>query len=165
MRLSARKPLAMLAVLLTAGTLAASVAHAEPGTYGKEHHKEYHKKDHEGCEGKHKDHKHGDKQWIKDLTDEQKTEMKRLKVELKKELASLEAALKLKETDARKTVASDNPDRKAISRLASEISGLKAKALETRYDHMIKVRSLLTPEQKLEFDASVLAGDGHGWKR
>ncbi|MBE7413924.1 MAG: hypothetical protein HS130_01310 [Deltaproteobacteria bacterium] len=84
MRLSARKPLAMLAVLLTAGTLAASVAHAEPGTYGKEHHKEYHKKDHEGCEGKHKDHKHGDKQWIKDLTDEQKTEMKRLKVELKK---------------------------------------------------------------------------------
>lgn len=146
-----------LAALVAAGTLTAAAVHAEPGKYGKEHYA--------GCESKHKHERHGEKQWIKDLTAEQKTEMKRLKVELKKELASLNAAMGLKETDIRKAVASDTPDRKAISKLASEISGLKAKALETRYDHMIKVRSLLTPEQKLEFDASVLAGDGYDrWK-
>lgn len=160
MKLSIRRPLMAAAVLIAAGTLAAAAAHAEPGKYGKEHHA--------GCETKHKFHKHerhGGKHWIKDLTAEQKTEMSRLRVELKKELASLEAAVDLRETDVRNQIASDSPDRNAISKLASEISGLKAKSLETKYDHMIKVRSLLTSEQKLEFDASVLSG-GHGsWKR
>lgn len=161
MRLSFRKPLMALAVIVAAGTFAAAAAQAEPGKYGKEHGKEHYA----GCESKHKLHKHerhGGEHWIKGLTAEQKTGMSRLRVELKKELASIDAAVDLRKADIKNQVTSDTPDRKAVSRLAAEIAGLKTKALEAKYDHMIKVRSLLTPEQKLEFDSSVLTKDGRG---
>lgn len=156
-RLIGRSALA-LAIMLSAGVLAAGNVNAgDRGQHGKP--------DHEFCEAKkHGDHAHYG-EWKKTLTDAQKEELKKLHVEMKKELASLEAKVHLKKSELKNIVASDGPDRVAFARLIDEVSALKKEALKTRYEHMIKVRSLLTPEQKAAFDLSVLSKDGYGHEK
>lgn len=94
--------------------------------------------------------------WKKTLTAEQKTELDRLHVSLKKDLASMKAEIRLKKSEARTIVSSDNPDMEALSKLTAQIAGLEKEVMNAKYAHMIKVRSMLTPEQKAGFDAAVI---------
>lgn len=157
-----------MAVFLAASSLTGLPAHAEtvakPG-----------KASHEYCEGK----KHHDgydssrssrERWGKTLTGEQKTEMSSLRVSLKKELApvkTVKTAIGLKRSEVKSILTSDNPDKAALGKLVEEIAVLKKDMLKSKYEHMIKVRSLLTAEQKAMFDMAVLTekGDERGHRR
>jgi len=94
--------------------------------------------------------------WKKTLTGEQNAELDRLHASLKKDLAARKAEIRLKKTEARALVASDNPDMEALSKLTNQIAGLEKEVMNAKYGHMIKVRSMLTPEQRAGFDAAVV---------
>ena len=94
--------------------------------------------------------------WKKTLTGEQKAELDRLHASLKKDLAVAKAEIRLKKTEARALVASDNPDMEALSKLTGQIAGLEKEVMNAKDGHMIKVRSMLTPEQRAGFDAAVM---------
>ncbi|OGP14305.1 MAG: hypothetical protein A2052_09475 [Deltaproteobacteria bacterium GWA2_54_12] len=100
--------------------------------------------------------------WKKTLTGEQKTELDRLHVSLKKDLAAVKAEIRLKKTEVMTLVASDKPDMEALSKLTDHIAGLEKEVMAAKYGHMIKVRSMLTPEQKAGFDAAVVKQGKHG---
>lgn len=100
-------------------------------------------------------------EWKKTLTKEQKAEMSKLHLALKKELAPLKARINARRTDVRTTLAGDNPDRAALAKAADEISVLEKQAMQVRYEYMIKVRSLLTPEQKTAFDSGIVKDGEH----
>ncbi|CAG1065913.1 hypothetical protein BAC1_01506 [uncultured bacterium] len=102
---------------------------------------------------------YGKAAWKKTLTAEQKTELGKLQESFKNEMASQKASLKNKKEAARAIVASDTPDREALSRLTGEIASLEKGLMDAKYGHMIKVRSLLNPEQKAAFDAALKKGE------
>lgn len=117
----------------------------------------------EACEAKHRHGHHGDEfdgRWEKTLSAGQISEIATLKVALKKELSQARAAIEVKRTEARAMVASDDPDRAALARLVDEIATLERDAMNAKYGHMIKVRSLLTPEQKAAFDMAIMKKEG-----
>lgn len=159
MKISIKKPVMTMAVILAASSLTGLPARAEmkaePG-----------KASHEYCEGKkHRDgygHNRSSKEhWRNTLTGEQKTEMSRLSVSLKKELAPVKATIGLKRSEVKSILTSDSPDKAALGKLVEEMAALEKDVLRSKYEHMIKVRSLLTAEQKAMFDMAVLTEKEH----
>lgn len=102
---------------------------------------------------------YGKAAWKKTLTAEQKNELGKLQDSHKNEMASQKAALREKKEAVRGIVASDTPDKEALSRLTGEIAALEKGLMDARYGHMIKVRALLNPEQKAAFDAALKKGE------
>jgi Spy/CpxP family protein refolding chaperone len=139
------------AVSLTAGAgFAGDKAGAAAGKQA------YERCDHDG---RHEWGMYGKAAWKKTLTAEQKTELGKLQDSFKNELSSQKAALNEKKEAARTIVASETPDREALSRLTGEIAALEKGLMDARYGHMIKVRALLNPEQKAAFDAALKKGE------
>lgn len=139
------------AVSLTAG---AGFAVEKPGAAaGKQ---AYERCDHDG---RHDMEMYGKAVWKKTLTAEQKTELGKLQDSFKNEMASQKAALRDKKEAVRGIVASDTPDKEALSRLTGEIAALEKGIMDEKYGHMIKVRALLNPEQKAAFDAALKKGE------
>lgn len=143
--------------MLAAAVLAAMSFTAAPGFASEK--PDSGKQAYESCDSKggHGWDRHGKADgWKKTLTDEQKAELGRLHTALKKDLSAVKAEIRLKKTEARNIVASDNPDTEALSKLTGRIAALEKDVMDAKYAHMIKVRSMLTPEQKTKFDASAM---------
>lgn len=160
-----RKSVLAAALVLAAASLTALPARADMDAKPD-------KARHEYCGGeKHRDGYGLDRSsrghWIETLTGEQKTEITRLRVSLKKELAPVEAAIGLKRSEVNAILTSDRPDRAALGRLVEEISALKKEMLRSKYEQMIKVRSILTAEQRTAFDMAVVSEKEHGrhWRK
>ncbi|MDP2689158.1 MAG: Spy/CpxP family protein refolding chaperone [Deltaproteobacteria bacterium] len=158
MKTSIRKSAMTMAAVLAAFTLTAGTGFASTSaTHGKA--------GYERCDSKdHAKHLHGkaSKEWKKTLTQEQRTQMRELHASLEKKLAPLEARVGVKRAEIRAVAASDNPDMAALKKLVEEISALEKETMQSRYENMIKVRSLLTPEQKAAFDISLMKHGDHG---
>lgn len=141
--------------MITAGVLAAFTFTAAPApAFARIHHSGA---GYERCDGKESAmHPHREyRGWKKTLTPEQRLEVDKLHSELEKELSPLRARIGEKRAEIRKIAASDNPDITSLRRLVDEIGTLEKEAMLSRYESMIKVRSLLTPEQKAAFDKAV----------
>lgn len=158
MKKSIRKSAMTMAAVLAAFTLTAGTGLASPGANPG-------KAGYEGCDAKdHARHLHGkaSKEWKKTLTQEQRTQMKQLHASLEKELAPLKARIGVKRAEIRALAASDSPDLSALNKLVDEIGALEKEVMRSRYENLIKVRSLLTPEQKAAFDISIMKHGDHG---
>lgn len=154
--MSLGKPAMILAIFFAASSFAALPVNADyRAKDGKE--------SHEYCsEKKHDEHGKSEKaQWKKSLTAGQKAEVANLRVALKKELSTSRAKLELKEAEIGGLVVSDAPDRAALDKLIGEAAELKKEMMTAKYAHMVKVRSLLTAEQKAAFDMEVLSESRH----
>lgn len=162
MKTSIRKTAMTVAALAAALTLTAAGAGlaVEKAADGKPGYERCDTKDHAG-------HWSGklSKAWKKTLTGEQRAQVDKLHADLEKEVAPLKAKIHAKRMDVRALLTTDNPDRAALAKAVDEISVLEKQAMQARYDHMIKVRSLLTPEQKSAFDRMMMKGEGDGHGR
>lgn len=88
-----------------------------------------------------------------DLSDEQKTEIKAIHLAQMKETTPLRDDIKINKARIDAEVKKDNPDMKSIVSLveanAKLMTDIQVKSIESR----IKVRSLLTDDQKVLYDA------------
>ena len=100
--------------------------------------------------------------WKETLTDEQKLKVDKMHLELKKETGLLEARLGVEKAELAGLLVKDAADMKAIQKRLDEMARIKRDMMEKKYRHMLDVRAILTPEQRVSFDMGVLkmAGDG-----
>jgi len=98
------------------------------------------------------------------LTDEQRNQMADLRLELQKQMEPLKAKMAALRSDMKLLMIADTPDMQKIEAKSNEINKLQGQIMLLQIKHKVKVRSLLTPEQKKKFDSLVLADKG-GFKR
>lgn len=87
-----------------------------------------------------------------DLTEEQQKKIDGIQAQLDKELVPLQADLGILEAELKKLMVSENPDQGAIDKKLDEIGALMTTIEKARVHNRLKVRKVLTPEQRLQFD-------------
>ncbi|MCA9473739.1 MAG: periplasmic heavy metal sensor [Nitrospirales bacterium] len=100
--------------------------------------------------------------WTETLTDDQKAKFAKMRLELKKAKSLLKAQIKVKKIELVTLVTEDNPDQSAIDQKINEILALKKQKMQKKYAFKIAIRSMLTPEQRVQFDMSLLKKAVHG---
>jgi len=98
--------------------------------------------------------------WKQTFTEEQKMKVDKMHLELKKAMSLLEAKMNLKEVELNNLVSQDNADTKAIHRAIGEIMEFKKEMMIKKYDHMVEMRFILTPDQRVSFDLGLGGGMG-----
>ena len=98
--------------------------------------------------------------WKETLTEEQKVAADKLHLTLMRSVNVLKAQLRVKKIEANNMVVSDSPDKNAIYQKIDEILKLKRIIMQTKYDNMIEMRNILTPEQRVSFDMKLTEGAG-----
>lgn len=88
-----------------------------------------------------------------DLTEEQKTEIKKIHLAGMKDVQPLKDELKINKAKINALIKQDNPDMKEIVSLVEANGKLLTQIQVKRIEDRIQVRSLLTDEQKVIFDA------------
>ncbi len=123
-----------------------------------------------GMQGHHRHHgaHHGSHlfgpSWKQTLTEDQIRTINRLHADLAKIKAPLKARMRLAKTELAVLTTKDEPDTGAIDKKIREILDLKGRILREHSDHVIQMRTMLTPGQRASFDMHVIrkAGRKHG---
>ncbi len=98
--------------------------------------------------------------WSKTLDDEQKRAIDEMHLRLDREIAPLKAEAALKEKELNVLVTRDSPDAAAVDARIDEIVSLKRRILKARYAHIVEMRALLDPAQRISYDMGVLKRTG-----
>ncbi len=91
---------------------------------------------------------------IPDLTDEQKTKIESLKIELMKALKPIKNKIREKEAQLQTLRTEDKPDMNKIFALVDEIGMLKTQARKEHEKHIQEIRQLLDEKQRVVFDVN-----------
>lgn len=83
-----------------------------------------------------------------DLSDQQKVQMRKLRVENQKDMTELHAKIQIARLDLKELFAADKLDRGAIEKKISAISDLQHAAKIKMLDHLFAANALLSPEQQ-----------------
>ncbi len=97
------------------------------------------------------------------LTDEQKQKMMDLHLALQKEMVPLKAKLATLRADLGLLMTADKPDLKKIEAKQNQIGQVQTQMRMAFIRHQLKVREMLTPEQRKKFDSLILSGR-HGMR-
>ena len=94
------------------------------------------------------------------LTDTQKDQMRKLRLELAKKQATLQSKIKMARLDMAELFLADKPDRAAIEKQIKTVSDLQYQEKVNRLDHMFAVKDILTPEQQKMMKQHMRDGGG-----
>jgi Spy/CpxP family protein refolding chaperone len=100
----------------------------------------------------------GTHEGIPDLTDAQKDQMKKIRMEASKTMLPLQAQLEVKSAELKSLLISENPNIAAVNSKIDEIGSLRVQMQKKRVAQQLEIRKLLTPEQRLSFDERMLKG-------
>jgi len=107
---------------------------------------------------------HGMHQRIPGITDEQQEKMKTLRTKHMKEMTTFRNNLDIKRAELKALQTADNADMKAINKKIDEMGSIKTQMAKKRAAHRQEVRSMLSDDQKVFFDAHAgkhRKGKGH----
>lgn len=90
---------------------------------------------------------------IPGLSDGQKDEIKKLRLEMTKESTSIRNQIAEKRARLNTLKAQDKVDMSAINKTIDEIAALQAQQMKAKANFHVKVRALLNDEQKVAFDS------------
>lgn len=99
---------------------------------------------------------------IPDLTDEQRSKLKELRLANQKQTLPLKNQLGEKQAKLKTLTTSEKVDMKGVNKLIEEIGGLKIQMAKLKAATHQKVRAELTEEQRLFLDTHAGRGKGHG---
>ncbi len=119
------------------------------------HDVEKHKKFSHGVE------KHHDGMGFLNLTDEQKSQIKKLKTANMKEMLPLKNQIAEKKAHLRTLTTADNVDMIAVNKTIDEIVSIKATMMKKHAAHKQEMRKLLNDEQRIHFDMKMSKHKGH----
>ena len=88
------------------------------------------------------------------LSEEQRAEIKKIRTEQTKERTQIRYMLKEKQAKLEVLQTADKPDMKEINKTIDEIASIRAKEMKNQAAARQKIRSLLTEEQRVYFDAA-----------
>ena len=87
------------------------------------------------------------------LSEEQRAEIKKIRTEQTKERTQIRYMLKEKQAKLEVLQTADKPDMKEINKTIDEIASIRAKEMKNQAAARQKIRSLLTEEQRIHYDA------------
>jgi Spy/CpxP family protein refolding chaperone len=82
------------------------------------------------------------------LTDQQKKDMQKLRIDMEKKNTPLESQIRLARLEIQQLMLADSPDRAKIEKQMKEVSDVELKIKLNRLDHAFAVKGILTPEQQ-----------------
>jgi len=85
------------------------------------------------------------------LTDQQKSDIEKLRIDQQKEMVTIRAELKRENLDLLKLYKDDNPAKEKIKTQLDKISKIELKVDQLHVDHQFAVMDKLTPDQKKIF--------------
>lgn len=145
----------ILPVVMAATLLVPFAVSAEPDKHGAQgasadsHNEKAHKSAH-----------HFTDHWAKTLNDDQKARVDMMHLKLDRELVVLKAQEELVQKEINALVARDNADTSAIQAKLDELMGIKKQILRSRYAHILEMRAILTPAQRISYDMGTLEFSG-----
>ncbi|MFQ5486827.1 MAG: Spy/CpxP family protein refolding chaperone [Gammaproteobacteria bacterium] len=98
--------------------------------------------------------------WAKTLNDGQKLQIDRMHLALERQLVVLKAREDLLQKELNALTARDDADPAAIHAKIDELIAVKGEIMRRRYDHIVEMRGVLTPEQRISYDMGVLGRSG-----
>lgn len=138
----------VMVVMVTAVLFALPVHAGEDKGHGK------------GMHGAAKKAHHFTAHWAKTLSDEQKLKVDQMHLALDRELVVLKARAALLEKELNALAARDDADLEAIHAKIDELMKVKGAILRQRFDHIVEMRAILTPQQRISYDMGVLGRSG-----
>ena len=103
---------------------------------------------------------------MQNLDDKQREELKKMRTQQIKERTQMRNQLREKRAKLESLQTADKPDMKEVNKVIDEIAAIQAQEMKTQAANRQKIRSLLTDEQRVLFDArgdnrgNMRAGDG-----
>ena len=100
------------------------------------------------------------------LTDKQREELMKMRTEQLKERTQMRNQLREKRAKLENLQTADKPDMKEINKVIDEIAAIQAQEMKSQAANRQKIRSMLTDEQRIRFDAqggnrgNMRAGEG-----
>lgn len=107
------------------------------------------------CKGKHHSGKEGLENKIPDLTDQQKKDIEKIGLDMKKKSLPITNELREKRAHLNTLKTTEPIDQKAIDKEIEAIGKLRTDLAKLKEGTRIKVRNVLTDEQKIIFDSEV----------
>jgi len=104
------------------------------------------------------------KMMIPDLSEDQKSQIKNLRMQMTKETTPIKAQIREKKAHLNTLSIAEKPDMKAINKTIDEIGALQVKIMKAHAKMRQDIRALLTDEQKVVFDSKAGNMKGHGAK-
>lgn len=98
--------------------------------------------------------------WVKTLSGDQRTHVDMMHLELDRELIVLKAQEELAQKQINTLVARDNAPSKILNTKIDELMGIKKQILSARYKHILEMRAVLTPAQRISYDMETLGFSG-----
>ncbi len=141
--------LALAPCVVSAEPEAPSAHHEAPGADASAHDDAAHKSSHNFT-----DH------WVKTLNSDQKTRVDIMHLELDRELVVLKAQDEFVQKQINTLVARDNAATNAVYAKIDELMGIKKQILRSRYTHILEMRAILTPAQRISYDMETLGFSG-----
>lgn len=95
-----------------------------------------------------------------DLTQEQQTQIEQITTDAMKTHLPVRSKLQTLKAELDELLIADSPNRGAINRKIDEMSSLRTEMQKDRIDTRLKIRELLTDEQRVKFDTMRMRGPG-----
>jgi Spy/CpxP family protein refolding chaperone len=103
--------------------------------------------------------------WRDSLTGDQKAEIDLARLKLSQAQGVLRAQIELKRAEIDRMITSEDADQDGLQSRVDELVALERDRLTNHYRHLMEVRQLLTPKQRVAFDLDLLSPHrlgGHG---
>ncbi len=98
--------------------------------------------------------------WAASLGEAQKLKVDVMHLDLDRELVVLKAQEELVQKEINTLTARDGADAAAINAKIDELMAVKTKIMRARYAHILEMRAILTPAQRVSYDMDVLVRSG-----
>ena len=95
--------------------------------------------------------------WSKTLSDKQKVAIDKMHLEVSKVEKILRAKIKVEKLELRLLAIQDSANMKSMNKKIEAIAELKTKIMKNRFSHIVEMREILTPEQRISYDMGVLS--------
>jgi Spy/CpxP family protein refolding chaperone len=100
----------------------------------------------------------GNMMGIENLSEEQQTEIKSLRMALQKSILPLKSDLEVAQAELKKMMIADSPNQSAIEKKVETIGKLRIEMQKLQVVNQLNIRKLLNEEQKVAFDKRILEG-------
>jgi len=98
---------------------------------------------------------------IQDLSEEQQEQIDALNTELQKARLPIKSEMEVLSAELKKLCIADLPDAGRINEAVEQMGEYRTALHKLRVQNRMKIRSLLTPDQRVQFDARCFSGRRH----
>ncbi len=95
--------------------------------------------------------------WHGTLSEHQSVMVDKMHLNLMRDTAAIKAMITVKKTELAVLATQDHPDSASLNQKIDEILDLKRQKIRARYEHIVEMREMLSPEQRISYDMSIIS--------